>query len=169
MEAEQKSKSDNYIQLQKDDILRLGIRDSEGNDTGKYLEFDLADIELPLKYQEIIEEDKKNRLDIKNKLAIIDKKQDHKGKKLMSANEEAKIRAMIEFFKREVEIYDMFLGKGGVDKLLNGRRLSWTTLEEIDDIISNTILPKLEVNGEAIKKKIMSKYSNVQKEVDVIE
>lgn len=169
MEAEQKSKSDNYIQLQKDDILRLGIRDSEGNDTGEYLEFDLADIELPLKYQEIIEEDKKNRLDIKNKLAIIDKKQDHKGKKLMSANEEAKIRAMIEFFKREVEIYDMFLGKGGVDKLLNGRRLSWTTLEEIDDIISNTILPKLEVNGEAIKKKIMSRYSNVQKEVDVIE
>lgn len=169
MEAEQKSKSDNYIQLQKDDILRLGIRDSEGNDTGKYLEFDLADIELPLKYQEIIEEDKKNRLDIKNKLAIIDKKQDHKGKKLMSANEEAKIKAMIEFFKREVEIYDMFLGKGGVDKLLNGRRLSWTTLEEIDDIISNTILPKLEVNGEAIKKKIISKYSNVQKEVDVIE
>ena len=116
MEAEINIKSDNYIQLAEDDILRLGIKDAEGNETGNYLEFNLADIELPLIYQEIIEEDKKNRLDTKNKITIIDKKQDHKGKKLMSANEEAKIKVMIEFYKKEKEIYDKFLGEGGVDK-----------------------------------------------------
>lgn len=169
MEAEINIKSDNYIQLADDDILRLGIKDAEGNDTGNYLEFNLADIELPLIYQEIIEEDKKNRLDTKNKITIIDKKQDHKGKKLMSANEEAKIKVMIEFYKKEKEIYDKFLGEGGVDKLLNGRKLSWTTLDEIDEIIEKYIMPKLEIKGDKIKEKIMKKYSNKTEEVDVLE
>lgn len=169
MEAEINIKSDNYIQLAEDDILRLGIRDKNGNDTGNYLEFNLADIELPLIYQEIIEEDKKNRLDTKNKITIIDKKQDHKGKKLMSANEEAKIKVMIDFYKKEKEIYDKFLGQGGVDKLLNGRKLSWTTLDEIDEIIEKYIMPKLEIKGDRIKEKIMKKYSNKTEEVDVLE
>jgi hypothetical protein len=169
MEAEINIKSDNYIQLADDDILRLGIKDAEGNDTGNYLEFNLADIELPLIYQEIIEEDKKNRLDTRNKIAIIERKQDHKGKKLMSANEEAKIKVMIEFYKKEKEIYDKFLGEGGVDKLLNGRKLSWTTLDEIDEIIEKYIMPKLEIKGDRIKEKIMKKYSNKTEEVDVLE
>jgi hypothetical protein len=169
MEAEINIKSDNYIQLADDDILRLGIKDAEGNDTGNYLEFNLADIELPLIYQEIIEEDKKNRLDTRNKIAIIERKQDHKGKKLMSANEEAKIKVMIEFNKKEKEIYDKFLGEGGVDKLLNGRKLSWTTLDEIDEIIEKYIMPKLEIKGDRIKEKIMKKYSNKTEEVDVLE
>lgn len=169
MEAEINIKSDNYIQLADDDILRLGIRDKNGNDTGNYLEFNLADIELPLIYQEIIEEDKKCRLDTVNKIRIIERKQDHKGKKLMSANEEAKIKVMIEFYKKEKEIYDKFLGEGGVDKLLNGRKLSWTTLDEIDEIIEKYITPKLEINGDKIKEKIMKKYSNKTEEVDVLE
>lgn len=169
MEAEINIKSDNYIQLAEDDILRLGIRDKNGNDTGNYLEFNLADIELPLIYQEIIEEDKKNRLDTRNKIAIIERKQDHKGKKLMSANEEAKIKVMIDFYKKEKEIYDKFLGQGGVDKLLNGRKLSWTTLDEIDEIIEKYIMPKLEIKGDRIKEKIMKKYSNKTEEVDVLE
>lgn len=159
---------ENYIQLKKDkDILKLGIRDAEGNDTGEYLTFNLKDIELPLKYQQIVEEDKKNRENLKRQFAIIEKKQDHKGKKLLSANEEAKIKAMIEFYKKEVELYNMFLGKNGVEKLLNGRELSWNTLEEIDEIIMNCILPKLKVSAEDIKKKIMEKYSN--KRADIIE
>ena len=169
MEAEINIKSDNYIQLADDDILRLGIRDKNGNDTGNYLEFNLADIELPLIYQEIIEEDKKCRLDTVNKIRIIERKQDHKGKKLMSANEEAKIKVMIEFYKKEKEIYDKFLGEGGVDKLLNGRKLSWTTLDEIDEIIEKYIMPKLEIKGDKIKEKIMKKYSNKTEEVDVLE
>lgn len=167
MEADININSDNYIQLKNDDTLRLRIRDEKGNDTGNCLEFNLADIELPLKYQKIIEEDKKNRLDLKNKLAIIERKQDHKGKKLMSANEEAKLKAIIEFYKKETQIYNMFLGENGVEKLLNGRKLSWTTLEEIDKIIEEAILPKLQISADKIKNKIMAKYTN--KESDVIE
>lgn len=169
MEAEINVKSDNdTIQLKRNEnILRLRIKDEEGNDTGNFLEFNLEDIELPIRYQEIIELDKKNRLDLKNKYTIIDKKQDHKGKKLLSSNEEARIKATIEFYKKEVEIYNMFLGENGVEKLLNGRRLSWGTLQEIDEIIEQVIVPKLEINAENIKKKIMSKYGT--KRDDVIE
>lgn len=168
MEAETNVKSDNKIQLKENkDVLKLQIVDAQGNDTGNYLEFNLQDIELPLRYQTIIEEDKKNRANLKNQFVIIDKKQDHKGKKLLSANEEAKIKAMMDFYKKEVEIYNMFLGKNGVEKLLNGRELSWNTLEEIDAIIEENILPKLKVNAEDIKSRIMQKYSN--KRDDIIE
>ena len=160
--------TDNFIQLKENkDILKLRIRDAEGNDTGNYLEFDLEDIELPIRYQNIIEEDKKARTKLKNQIAIIEKKQDHKGKKLLSSNEEEKIKAVQEFYKREVEIYNMFLGENGVEKLLNGRKLSWSTLDEIDKKIEKGILPQLKINAENIKEKIMKRYSN--KRADVIE
>lgn len=159
---------DNFIQLKKnEDILRLGIKDENGNDTGEVLEFNLEDIELPLRYQELIEEDKKNRTYLKNQFAIIEKKQDHKGKKLLSANEEEKMKALVNFYKKQTEVYDMFLGKDGVKKLLNGRELSWTTLAEIDEIIAECIVPKLDIKAERIKKKIMEKYK--PERADVIE
>ena len=167
MEAEKTFKSDNEIQLKKDNILRLKIRDAEGNDTGNSLEFDLEDIELPLRLQELVEKDKATRIDLRNKLKILDKKQDHKGKKLLSFKEEEQIKIMQDFYKKEVEIYNMFLGKNGVEKLLNGRRLSWGTLDEIDEIINEAILPKLKMSAEDIKNKIMKKYSN--KRDDVLE
>ena len=158
----------NFIQLNRDNILRLGIRTVDGEDTGNYLEFDLEDIELPLKYQELIEEDKKNRQHLKNQMTIIDKRQDVKGKKLMSKNEEDKIKAINEFFNKEIEIYNIFLGDRGVQKLLNGRKFGWTTLQEIDEIIEKQIAPHLDVNMEDITKKIKEKYSqavNRNKEV----
>ena len=155
---------DNIIKLKQSDILKLRIQDENGNDTGNYLEFNLADIELPLRYQEIIELDKKNRANLRNQFMIIDKQQDHKGKKLLSFNEEQKIKIMQNFYKEEVKIYNMFLGENGVQKLLNGRELSWTTLDEIDEIINETILPKLKVNADDIKKKIMSKYAPKQED-----
>jgi hypothetical protein len=168
MEAEVSTKSDNVIQLKKDDsLLRLKIRDENGEETGESLEFFLEDIELPLRYQQIVEEDKKNRANLRNQFIIIDKKEDHKGKKLLSSNEEAKIKAMQDFYKKEVEIYNMFLGEGGVEKLLNGRRLSWSTLDEIDEIIEKSILPQLQVSAEKIKEKIMTKYGT--KREDIIE
>lgn len=169
MEAEiKKITSDNVIRLKENEnILRLRIIDENGNDTGEVLRFNLEDIELPIKYQEIIEKDKKARTHLKFRMEEIERTPDKKGKKLLSANEEAKIKATQDFYKEEVQIYNMFLGENGVQKLLNGRELSWGTLEEIDEIIENAILPKLKVNAESIKEKIMKKYSD--KKSDVIE
>ena len=150
--------TDNFIQLKKNDILRLGIKTAEGEDTGEYLEFNLEDIELPLKYQDLIEKDKKNKENLRNQLLLIDKRQDVKGKKLLSKNEEDKIRAVNDFFNKEIEVYNMFLGERGVEKLLNGRKLGWTSLQEIDDIIEVQIAPYLNNAVDRISDKIKSKY-----------
>lgn len=147
-----------FITLGKSDVLRLGIRTDEGIETGEFLEFDLEDIEMPLRYQELLERDKKNREFIKKQLFIIDKRQDVKGKKMLSKNEEDKIKALNEFFKKEVEIYNMFLGENGVQKLLNGRKLGWTSLREIDEIIEKQIAPYLDIKMENIASKIEKKY-----------
>lgn len=155
--------TDNFVQLGKSNEIRLQIRTDEGELTGEELVFDLEDIELPLRYQELAEKDKKNKEWFRNQINIIEKRQDVKGKKLLSKNEEDKIKALNEFFKREVEVYDMFLGERGVEKLLNGRKIGWTTLNEIDEIINNQIAPKLNMSMESIQEKIINKYGN-QKE-----
>ena len=162
---------DNTIQkigLKNENILKLEIVDEKGNSTGEFLEFDLEDITLPFKYQEIIERLKKSRQNLKNQFTIIEKKQDHKGKKLMSSNEEEKLKALNNFYKEQVEIYNIFLGENGVQKLLNGRNLRWTTLNEIDELIEKQIAPQLNVTMDDITKKIKSKYSN-KKEDNVLE
>jgi hypothetical protein len=159
---------ENFIQLNKDDVLRLEIRTDDGKSTGEFLEFDLEDIELPLKYQEMSEMEKRNQQNLKNQFLIIDKRQDVKGKKLLSKNEEDKIKALNDFFKKEEEIYDMFLGKGGVRKLLNGRKMGWTSLKNIDEIIKKQIMPHFDLSMERITNKVKEKYSqskNKDKEV----
>ena len=157
-----------FIQLKNENILRLEIKTDKGETTGDYLEFDLEDIELPLIYQEILEKLKSSRKKLKEKFLIIDKQKDHKGKKLMSSNEEAKIKVLNDFYKEQIEIYNMFLGENGVQKLLHGRKLRWTTLREIDELIEKQIAPKLDITLNNITKKIKEKYS-VKKEDKVLE
>lgn len=152
--------TENFINLNKDNILRLGIKDSEGNDTGNSLEFDFEDVSLFLRYHEMLEKEKKNRIWLNNQFLIIDKKQDHKGKKLLSSNELAKLESVNEFFKREKEVLDMFLGEGGTDKLLNGRKMGWTSLTEITDIITNQIAPYFNKSMENITNKVKEIYKN---------
>ncbi len=159
--------TENFVQLNKSNLLRLGIKDENGKDTGEYLEFDLEDIELPLKYQDLLEQEKKNRQNLKNQLMIIEKRQDVKGKKLMSKNEEDKIKAINEFYKKEVDVLNGFLGDKGVEKLLNGRKIGWTTLEEIDEIVSKQIQPYLKDNMTSIEDKIKNKYGH-KEETDVL-
>lgn len=164
--------TDNVIKLNKSDALTLKIQTEDGKDTGEYLTFDLGDIELPLKYQELMEKDKKNKENLRNQMLIIDKREDVKGKKLLSKNEEDKIRAINNFFMKEIEVYNMFLGPRGVEKLLNGRKFTWTTLEEIDDIIEKQISPYIDINMKKITDKIKAKYSqavNKKEEVEVLD
>ena len=165
--------TDNFIQLNKSDVLRLGIRTDEGKDTGEYLEFDLEDIELPLRFQEMIEKDKKNKEYLRNQMIIIDKREDVKGKKLLSKNEEDKIKALNEFFIKEIQVYNMFLGARGVEKLLNGRKFTWTTLQEIDEIIEKQIAPHINVSMDKITQKVKEKYGQAinkdKEEIEVVE
>ncbi len=170
MEAELKDKSDNKIQLERpEDILRLNIYDENGNETGEYLEFDLTSPSYILDYQELIEKDKENRRKFRDALLIIEKKQDHKGKKLFSYKEEEMLKAYADFNKNSEITYDMFLGKGGLRKILCGRQISLTTLGAVDRVIENQIMPEIKKNAKNIKDKIIKKYSNNEKRSDVIE
>lgn len=154
--------TDNIIQIKNNQIRRLKIVDIDGKDTGEYLEFQIDDIELPLRYQEIQEQIKKNQMWIKNQLSLIERRPDAKGKKLMSKNQEDSIKAINEFYKRQEQVYNMFLGKDGVKKLLCGRKLSWETFEEIDEIIEKQVLPYLNQDADDIIARITKKYGSTE-------
>ena len=154
------TEKENFIQLKKDSILRIGIKDSDGNDTGEHLEFDMEDINLALKLNECDEKHRKNLEFLRNQFIIIDKKEDKKGKKILSWKEEEKLKVLQEFYKREMEALDLFLGQGGTRKLLNGRNPYYSMYEDISEILE-PIMPKLKLRADDIAKKIKDKYSNV--------
>jgi hypothetical protein len=157
------------IVVNEDDSLILEIYDKKGNKTGECLQFDLGDIDLPLRYQELIEKDKKNRETLRNAILVIEKRQDVPGKNYLSKNQEDSVRAVVDFFKKEVEIYNMFLGENGVQKLLNGRKLKWDTLDEIDHIINDQIRPYIEEDIKKVKEKVINVYGKYQNKGDEIE
>lgn len=158
---------DNIIKLNQDDRLILEIVTDKGEKTGEYLIFDLEDIELPLKYSNMLEEEKKNKNWLNNQEVILSKKQDFKKKgSYLSNNELERVKNLNTFFNKEIEIYNMFLGENGVQKLLNGRKMGWTRLKEINKIIEKYVLPKLDIKKETIINKIKDVYSiNEDKEV----
>lgn len=159
--------SQKFIQLRKNDILKIGIKDAEGNDTGEHLEFDLQDIELPLKLNRCEIEHRKNLKYLKDQSIILEKQEDKKGKFLLSWKQEEQMKLIKEFYHREMDALDLFLGKGGTKKLLNGRSPYYEMYEDIAEIIQ-PILPLLKQNSEDITKKIQDKYKNT-KEKNVLE
>lgn len=156
-----------YIQLKKDNIIRIGIKDSNGIDTGEHLEFDLESVDLPLNYQKCIEMHKKNLSNLKTQILMIDKRNDKKGNKLFSANEEEKIKAIKKFYIDEAKALDLFLGKNGTKKLLNGRAPYYSMFEDIIEFLE-PILPIIEKGFSKIEKKVVDKYK-VMKDDNILE
>lgn len=155
-----------FIQLKKDNILRIGIKDANGVDVGEHLEFDLEDIELPLRIKQCEAKHYKNVEFVRNQFVIINKKEDKKGKFYLSSNEEEKIKVLQEFYKREMEALDLFLGDGGTKKMLGGRKPYLSMYEDINEILA-PILPKIQIRAEDIMDKIKGKYGE-KKETDVL-
>ena len=159
--------TDNSIQFKRENVLKLKLKNEMGEDTGEYLEFDLEDIELPLRYQQALEEHKKNYNSLKNQLLIISKKEDHTGKKFLSSNQEVSLIALSEFYKKEIKIMDLFLGEGKTQMILDKvmRRKPYLTMfndimesiEEVSDLFN--------VGYSSIEDKIKEKYSKVEDNV----
>lgn len=158
---------ENFIQLKKDNILRIGIRDAEGKETGEHLEFDMEDIELPLRINQCEAKHRKNMEYIKTQFIIIEKKEDKKGKFILSWKEEEKMKVLQEFYKREAEALDLFLGENGTKKLLNGRKPYYSMYEDINEMLE-PILPKLKLRVDDIASKIKEKYSAKPTEKNVL-
>jgi len=150
--------TDNYIQINDKNIIKLKIKTNDGEFTGEELTFDINDIELPLLYQEMLYKLQKNKEKLMNDFRVIDKRQDVKGKKLFSKNQEDKLKAYNDFCKKMIDTYNIFLGENGVQKLLNGRKMGWDTLNEIDNIIEKEITPRVVMSLDDIKDKIIEKY-----------
>ena len=162
---------ENYIKIKpKKDILKLGIMDENGNvikdNKGNEvcLEFDLADIDLPIKYNKCVTMVNEAKKELKMQIMIIDKKQDHKGKGYLTSNEEAKVRAVKNFYKKMETAMDLFLGDGGTKKYLNGRNPYY----EMFDDISESLQPyenKFKLTITDITNRIKKKYSVTENDV----
>lgn len=153
-----------YIKLKKrKDILKLGILDendnvvTDKNGNEVCLEFDLGDIELPLKYNKCINLIKRAKVNLKNQFTIIDKKQDHKGNQLLSANEEAKAKAIKTFYKEMEVAMDLFLGEGGTQKFLNGRKPYWEMFDDLSEAIE-PFMDKMKLTMTDMTDRIKNKY-----------
>lgn len=162
-----------FIQLSDNkDVLKLWIKTKDGKETGEYLEFNLEDIELLDTLQKMNDETNKNYQWIKSQITIIEKKQDFKKKnKIMTNNEEMKYNAIKQYYKKQKDIFNMFLGENGVEKLLYGRKFDWETLEEVNNIIKNQISPQLNITMDNITNKIKNKYKIEMKSdnIEVVE
>lgn len=156
--------TENCIQLKKDNLLRIKIIDADGNDTGNFLVFDIMDIELTLRLQECYKLHKKNFDIIKNKLSIISKKEDHKGKQPLSKNEEDQALAIKEFYDKEIEALDLFLGEGGTKKMLNGRSFNLYSFDQILEELQ-PVIEMLSKQKDLINEEIKKKYAISSEEV----
>lgn len=163
-----------YIKLKENkNVYRLGIIDEQGNvvkdENGveTCIEFDLSDIEIPLKYNRCIKSVEKAKNDLKMQFLLIDKKQDYrKNERVLSVNEEAKAKAMKKFYEEMEKSMDLFLGEGGTKKFLNGRKPYWEMFEDLSEAIE-PYLPNLKTTMNDMVSGIKKKYS--LEETDVIE
>ena len=153
-----------YITLKKREILKIGIKDENGNvkldEKGNevYIEFDLEDINTPDNYSKCVYLVQKASNLLKDKILVINKQSDSKGKGLMTKNEEEKTKAMKEFYKSMEEAMDLFLGKGGTNKIFGEKRYL-TMFDDLTEMLE-PIMPKLKINLSSIEKKIKTKYGN---------
>ena len=155
------------IKLKKENILRVGIDDENGNDTGNYLEFDLDDIELPLKWQNVEVEHKKNLNYLKTNFAVIQKKPIKEGKKLMSNRQEERLKVLKEFYVREMKNLDTILGEGGCEKILHGRQPYYSLFEDVLDYLDQ-LEPYFEQGLKNAKQKVIDKYKIDEEDLDKI-
>lgn len=161
-----------YIQLKEDSIFRIGIRDQNGNikkdNNGNEicLEIDLEDIEAPLKYSKAEYIANKAKQDLKLQFSIIEKKYKNQSNRnnILSKENEEKVKATHQFYRKTEEAIDLFLGDNATTKIFGTRRF-WTMWEELDEMIK-PFLPKMQINFENITNKIKNKYK--KQETDVL-
>lgn len=157
------------IQLKQDNLFKIGIKNAEGEDTGEIITIDLEDIKLPLRCQESEKMIKDNNKWLQAQRIMIEKRPDKKGKKLLSANEEALLKLVNEYYEKQTKAYELILGEGAIKKILCGREMYITFFSDLEEQMKK-LRPKLNQNAVDLKEKIKSiteKYG--QKDSDVME
>ena len=142
----------NSIRIEKKDIYTIEV-----NDNGDTIEFDLVDIELPFKFDRALAEVNRIYRDLKAKLVVIEKKEDHQLRnEIMTANEKAKLEAHRTAFKEMRVAMDAFLGEGACQKIFGNRNY----LEMYDDLFEalQPHFEKMNLNSKGITDRIKAKY-----------
>ena len=143
----------NSIRIEKKDIYTIEV-----NDNGDTIEFDLVDIELPFKCERALAEVNRIYKELKGKLVIIEKKEDHQiDGEIMTANEKAKLDAHRTAYKEMRVAMDAFLGAGACQKIFGDRNY----VEMYDDLFEQLAphFEKMKLNTEGITARIKDKYS----------
>ena len=144
----------NSIRIEKRDIYTIEV-----NDNGDTIEFDLVDIELPFKCNRAMNEVNRIYKELQAKLVIIEKREDHQQKgKLMTANEEARLKAHKEAFANMRIAMDDFLGEGACYKIFGNRNY----IEMYDELFEALAphLEKMKLNTNGIAERIKAKYAH---------
>ena len=164
-------KEKSFIKLEgSNDTKKFWITTKEGKETGEYIEINFEGLGIIDRLDKFYHDYPKNRKWIRDELLIIKKKQDFTKKgDLMSNNQRMEYEAVKKYYNMQKDTFDLFLGKGGVDKLLYGRELEWETIEEIQKIIVEQMIPQLDVTMENITNKIIKKYNVSKEDVEEIE
>lgn len=159
-----------YINLKKRNIVRIGIKDEEGNvkldENGHevFIEFDLEDINLVDNYSKAISMCEKAGTDLKTQIAVINKRKDDKQiNSFITKNEKDRIDALKKYYKTIEEAMNLFLGENGFTKIF-GKSRYLTMLDDLSDMLE-PIMPLLKVNIEGIQNKIISKYKTQDEDV----
>lgn len=157
-----------YITLkEKTGLKRFGIRTPDGQDTGKYIEIDLEDLDLPIKANECQVKHIENFDRLKAKLTELSKVEDTKDEKeIISEKQKALVEAYKEFYKAEEEALDTFLGQGATQNLLNGRKPYITMYDDINEYLEQ-IIPTLKETQTHLEERIKAKYSE-EKEDNIL-
>lgn len=143
----------NSIRVAKKDIYTIEV-----NDLGETIEFDLVDIELPFKCDKALAEVNRIYKELRAKLVIIEKREDHQiDGEIMTANEKATLEAHRAAFKEMRVAMDAFLGAGACQKIFGDRNY----VEMYDDLFEQLAphFEKMKLNTEGISERIKAKYS----------
>ena len=143
----------NSIRIEKKDIYTIEV-----NDNGDTIEFDLVDIELPFKCDRALSEINRITKDLRARLVIIEKKEDHPIRgDVMTANEKAKLEAHRKAFKEMRVAMDVFLGEGACQKIFGDRNYVGMYDDLFDQLEPH--FEKMKLNTEGIAARIKAKYS----------
>lgn len=160
-----------FIKLEgSNDTKKFWITTKDGEETGEYIEINLEGLGILDRIDKFYHDYPKNRKWIRDELLIIKKKQDFTKKgDLMSNNQRMEYEALKKYYGMQKDTFDLFLGKGGVDKLLYGRELEWDSIEEIQKIIVEQMIPQLNVTMDNITNKIIKQYKVNKEDIEEIE
>lgn len=141
------------LRVKKDDTYKIEV-----NDNGEYIEFDLLDIELPMKCLNASRELKK-QTDFYNKRIIAIAKQYADNQELLFIN---KNKVDMEFCKKMRQVFDSFLGEDACKKIFGSTNRVGMFDELFDQLAPH--FEKMQINIEKIKDKLIEKYSHKDKE-----